>query len=242
MPSRAKPQGDTHSRRPVLIVVAGPNGAGKTSLTQAILRHRWLEGCVYVNPDEIAQDRFGDWNSPEAVLQAARHAESIREDCLAAGRSLAFETVFSTENKLSFVRRASDRGFFVRLFYVSTDDPSINAARITDRVRDGGHDVPIAKIITRFDKSLRNLREILPEVDRGYVYDNSAEGVLPALQFRTVSGAVQKVYTEEHRWSDDLRACMLQTRPVPRTVANPRKALPQDGPERSRGRSKPTVR
>ena len=122
MPSRAKPQGDTHSRRPVLIVVAGPNGAGKTSLTQAILRHRW------------------------------------------------------------------------------------------------------------------------PEVDRGYVYDNSAEGVLPALQFRTVSGAVQKVYTEGHRWSDDLRACMLQTRPAPRTVANPRKDLPQDGPERSRGRSKPTVR
>ena len=212
MPSRVDTRADIRSQRPVLIVVAGPNGAGKTSLTQAILRHRWIEGCVYVNPDEIAQDRFGDWNSPEAVLKAVRHAESIREECLAAGRSLAFETVFSTENKLSFVRRASDRGFFVRLFYVSTDDPSINAARITDRVRDGGHDVPIAKIISRFNKSLRNLRKILPEVDRGYVYDNSVEDVLPALQFRTVCGAVQKVYTEGHRWSDDLRTRVTQTR------------------------------
>ena len=242
MPSRAKPQGDTHSRRPVLIVVAGPNGAGKTSLTQAILRHRWLEGCVYVNPDDIAQDRFGDWNSPEAVLQAARHAESIREDCLAAGRSLAFETVFSTENKLSFVRRASDRGFFVRLFYVSTDDPSINAARITDRVRDGGHDVPIAKIITRFDKSLRNLREILPEVNRGYVYDNSAEGVLPALQFRN---------SQRGRAKGLHRRSSLVGRSESPHAANPASATdcgqPEEGPaprwpRASRGRSKPTVR
>ena len=64
----------TADARPVLIVVAGPNGAGKTTLTREILNHEWIEGCVYVNPDEIAQDRFGDWNCPEAVLKAARQA------------------------------------------------------------------------------------------------------------------------------------------------------------------------
>ena len=196
--------------QPVLIVVAGPNGAGKTSLTRAILRHQWFEGCVYVNPDEIAQDRFGDWNSPEAVLKAAQHAERIREECLETRQSLAFETVFSTEEKLTFVRRARDRGFFVRLFYVSTDDPGINAARITNRVREGGHDVPIAKIVSRFDKSLRNLREILREIERGYIYDNSVEDVLPALQFRTALGAVRRVYSEGHYWADALRAQMPQ--------------------------------
>jgi hypothetical protein len=26
----------------------------------------------YLNPDDIARDRFGDWNSPEASLKAAR--------------------------------------------------------------------------------------------------------------------------------------------------------------------------
>lgn len=53
-------------QQPTLIVVAGPNGAGKTSLTEEVLRHQWFEGCVYVNPDQIAQERFGDWNSPDA--------------------------------------------------------------------------------------------------------------------------------------------------------------------------------
>ena len=35
-----------------------------------------------MNPDQVAQDRFGDWNSPEAVLQAAQYCEQQREECL----------------------------------------------------------------------------------------------------------------------------------------------------------------
>lgn len=40
--------------KPRLIVVAGPNGAGKTSITEQLLRHEWMGGCEYVNPDYIA--------------------------------------------------------------------------------------------------------------------------------------------------------------------------------------------
>ena len=59
------------AHRPVLIVIAGPNGSGKTTITSKILRHEWLEDALYINPDQVAQERFGDWNSPEAVMQAA---------------------------------------------------------------------------------------------------------------------------------------------------------------------------
>lgn len=58
--------------KPKLIVIAGPNGSGKTSVTSQILKHEWVEGCIYINPDNIAQEQFGDWNSPEAVLKAAQ--------------------------------------------------------------------------------------------------------------------------------------------------------------------------
>jgi len=67
------------AHRPVLIVIAGPNGSGKTTITSQILHHEWLEDAVYVNPDQIAQDMFGDWNSPEAVLKAAKYCEQQRE-------------------------------------------------------------------------------------------------------------------------------------------------------------------
>jgi predicted ABC-type ATPase len=46
--------------KPVLLVIAGPNGAGKTTLTVRLREDRWSEGVEYLNPDEIARDRFGD--------------------------------------------------------------------------------------------------------------------------------------------------------------------------------------
>jgi len=86
----------TDQQKPLLIIVAGPNGAGKTTITDKLLRHEWMEGCEYINPDLIAQQEFGDWNSPEAVIKAANQAKDMRENCLSKRISIAFETVFST--------------------------------------------------------------------------------------------------------------------------------------------------
>lgn len=59
--------------RPLLIVIAGPNGSGKTSVTSRLLKHEWVEYSAYINPDNVAKDMFGDWNSKEAVLNAANY-------------------------------------------------------------------------------------------------------------------------------------------------------------------------
>ena len=91
--------------KPRLLIVAGPNGSGKTSLTGQGLRHQWFEGCLYINPDQIARDEFGDWNSPEAVLKAVRVAESRRPRAIGQRQSLAFETVLSTPEKPNGQRR-----------------------------------------------------------------------------------------------------------------------------------------
>ena len=62
------------NRRPTLCVVAGPNGSGKTTTTIQLLNNEWAADSLYINPDNIAQEMFGDWNSPEAVLKAAEKA------------------------------------------------------------------------------------------------------------------------------------------------------------------------
>lgn len=183
--------------RPVLIVVAGPNGSGKTTITSKILRHEWLENAVYINPDNVAQERYGDWNSPEAVLEAARYCQSWREDALQNNQSIIFETVFSSEEKMDFVRRAKEKGYFIRIFFVATSHPTINAARIAKRVIQGGHDVPISKIISRYQKSILNCKKVASLVDRLYVYDNSIDDVEAALLFRMSDGIVVKKYTDD---------------------------------------------
>lgn len=101
-------------RKPVLIVIAGPNGSGKTSVTSKILHHEWMEDSVYINPDIVAQERFGDWNSMEAIRKAVVYCEEWREKCLADRQSLIFETVLSAHDKIDFIERAREAGFLPR--------------------------------------------------------------------------------------------------------------------------------
>ncbi len=184
-------------RRPTLCVVAGPNGSGKTTTTIQLLNNEWAADSIYINPDNIAQETFGDWNSPEAVLKAAEEATCIRYKCLEQRYDFVFETVFSSPEKLEFLRKAKDAGYFIRFFYVCTSDPAINVARITQRYMNGGHEVPISKIISRYYKSLINAEEAISFVDRAYIYDNSVDNQLPSLLYRTTGGQLFKQYTND---------------------------------------------
>jgi predicted ABC-type ATPase len=188
--------------KPKLLIVAGPNGSGKTSVTGKILKHAWIEGCEYINPDNIARDMFGNWNSPEAVMQAAQYATEKREECIANKRSLIFETVLSASDKITFIERAKQEGYFIRLFFIGTDSPHINAMRVFRRVMNGGHDVPAEKIVSRYYKSIRNCALLSPTLDRLYVYDNSAENSFPELLFRANEGVLIKQYANIHAWAN----------------------------------------
>ena len=186
-----------NDRKPTLCIVAGPNGSGKTTTTIQLLNDEWTADSIYINPDNIAQETFGDWNSKESILKAAELATKLRYDCLQQGRNFVFETVFSSPEKLEFLQKAKDTGYFIRLFYVCTSTPKINVARITQRYLDGGHEVPISKVISRYYKSLLNAAKAISFVDRAYIYDNSVDNQLPRLLFRTTDGQLFKQYTDD---------------------------------------------
>ncbi len=200
--------------RPRLLIVAGPNGAGKTTVTEAGLAHQWFDGCEYINPDIIAQRELGDWNDPKAVLRAAQLATERREACLRDGRSLAFETVFSGPDKVDFVRRGIAAGFFVRLFFVGTDSPEINAARVARRMLQGGHEVPIRKILDRWARSIANCAAVATQVDRLYVYDNSVEDQAAHLILRANAGTLARRYGPGRPWMASIIAELSQTPPA----------------------------
>jgi predicted ABC-type ATPase len=188
-------------KKPTLIIISGPNGSGKTSITSKMLKHEWVQECVYINPDEIAKNTFGDWNDLNAVLNAAKLSEKMREECLKNNDSLIFETVLSVDDKIDFIKRAKSKGYFIRLFFVGTKSPLINASRIALRVMEGGHDVPITKIISRYSKSIANCSVCINFVDRAYIYDNSLENIDATLLFRTKDGAILKKYVEINEWA-----------------------------------------
>lgn len=194
-----------NGKRPTLCVIAGPNGSGKTTTTIQLLSNEWGADSIYINPDNIANEEFGGWNNADAVKKAAVRATEIRHQCLEENRNFVFEIVFSSSEKIDFLKRAHQKGFFIRLFFVCTETPTINAARIAKRYLNGGHEVPISKVVDRYFKSLQNAQSAIKFVDRAYVYDNSVEDRLPLLLYRTANGKIVKRYTENiPSWADSL--------------------------------------
>ena len=184
-------------KKPTLCVIAGPNGSGKTTTTEQLLANEWGADSLYINPDNIAQEEFGGWNNVDAVLKAAKRATELRYQCIEDRRDFVFETVFSSPEKLEFLRKAHEAGFFIRLFFVCTNTPEINVARIAKRYMNGGHEVPISKVVSRYFRSLENIKKAIRFVDRAYIYDNSRENQLPQLLFRTSDGQIAKQYTND---------------------------------------------
>lgn len=86
-------------------------------------------------------------------------ADFIRHQLLAAGVSFTFETVMSSDDKVEFMRKACAAGFRVYLYFVATEDPEINIARVQHRIRMGGHPVPPDKIVSRYHRTLELLAD-----------------------------------------------------------------------------------
>lgn len=131
-------------RKPEVIVFAGPNGSGKSTFTE-LLRPADID---YINADEIKKYlKCSD-------MEAAKLAETQREEHLANMQEFCFETVLSTDRNLKLLQKAKEKGYFVRCYYILTVDPMINVQRVKSRVQSGGHDVPEEKIIARYDRAL----------------------------------------------------------------------------------------
>lgn len=104
-------------------------------------------------------------------------AQFLYDELLAAKRKFSFETVFSHPNKLELMERAKAAGYKVYLYFISTEDPAINVQRVKEiRVKQGGHDVPREKIISRWNRTMANLPEALSIAYHAYLWDNSEHG------------------------------------------------------------------
>lgn len=102
-------------------------------------------------------------------------ADFIRQKLLQMGKSLTFETVMSSPDKIAFLRAAQLKGYRTYLYFVSTEDPNINIRRVHNRVKMGGHPVPEDKIISRFGRSLDLLMDAIGHTNRAYIFDNSGD-------------------------------------------------------------------
>ena len=150
--------------KPIVLVFAGPNGSGKSTVTKGFD----IIG-EYINADEIKKRR----NCSD--LEAAQFATALREDAVKNKRDFTFETVLSSPRNVELLKNAKNVGYRIEVVFVLTADPQINVSRVAQRVKNGGHDVPQDKIISRYHKSLDNISAMLKIADIMWGVDNSTE-------------------------------------------------------------------
>lgn len=153
-------------KKPMVLVIAGPNGSGKSTITQ------YFETVgKYTNADDIVASTGID------NIEAAKLVDEMRYKSIEQLQDFTFETVLSSDYKLNILRKAKEHGYFIKCVFVLTADPQINVGRVEMRVAGGGHDVDRDKIISRYYKSLANIKELMSICDILHVYDNTEKPV-----------------------------------------------------------------
>ena len=188
-----------------LWVLAGGNGAGKTTFYKTRLESL---GLPFINADILAKQLYPE-QPEENSYEAAKIAETMRKQLLQEGRSFCFETVFSHPSKIDFIAQAKSLGYEVVLVLVHLDNTSLNQARVSQRVSEGGHHVPEDKVTSRIPRVLQNVKQALPLCDQCYLLDNSRLDN-PFQQIAVISnGQIILKVPSLPQWTKDLLADFL---------------------------------
>ena len=159
---------------PRCIVIAGPNGAGKTTFAREYLPKD--AGVIhFVNADLLAAGLSP--LSPESAALAAGRWFLMELDRLSKARlDFAFESTLSGLTYLGRLKRWKAAGYRIEIIYLRLASPQLALRRIAARVKQGGHDVPRADVLRRFDRGWKNfVTAYRLQADAWTVYDNSGD-------------------------------------------------------------------
>jgi len=157
-----------------IIIIAGPNGAGETTFARSFLPEE-AQCPRFINADLIAAG-LSPFAPETAALKAGRLMLAEIADCVRKGESFAFETTLSGHGYLARIRQWREQAYHVSLFFLWLPDAETAIARVAERVRQGGHDIPAAVVRRRFAAGLRHFENAYKSVvDTWAKYDNVGE-------------------------------------------------------------------
>ncbi len=186
---------------PDLIIIAGPNGAGKTTLTQYLSAKKYIpKNIPVINPDELLK-----LSEVSSDVQAGKLALKQRNESLGLGKSFAFETTFSGNSEIYTIQKAIQKGYNIKLYFITLQTPQDWIDRVKNRVVEGGHNVSDENIIRRYKRSHKNLLNIAKIIHQLIVFDNSS--FKRKMIFAASKGKIlNKSKTFQSQFIDNLRA------------------------------------
>jgi len=149
----------------VYTIIGGVNGTGKSSLT-GVLRTQLKDLGRIIDVDRITAENH------LTPLDGGREALRRIRECLDKNVCFTQETTLSGHRTEKTAAEAREKGYSVRLFYIGLDSPEECLARIENRVRHGGHDIPEPDVLRRFAGRWEAVAKVLPYCDEARFFDN----------------------------------------------------------------------
>jgi predicted ABC-type ATPase len=159
---------------PRCIIIAGPNGAGKTTFAREFLP-KDAGVTHFVNADLLAAG-LSPLNPNLAAFNAGRLFLAELDRLAKARQDFAFESTLSGLTYIARLKRWKSAGYRIEIVFLRLASVQLAYHRIAVRVRQGGHDVPDADVLRRFDRGWKNFEgSYKPLADSWQIYDNSGQ-------------------------------------------------------------------
>ena len=174
-------------KKPKLYVIAGPNGSGKTTFAEKFLPH-YVECFEFVNADLIAKG-LSPFGPSKVAIKAGKILLDQIADCSRKKIDFSFETTLAGRGYVNIFEKMKQNGYEIHLFFLWLPNVKLALARIEDRVRKGGHNIPDHDVRRRFARGVWNLFHVYRQLfDTWSIFDNSTGS--PEQIVKTEGGAV----------------------------------------------------
>ena len=166
----------TSGHSPSVVVLGGPNGAGKSTAAPRLLRGS-LKVDEFVNADTLAQG-LSAFRPEDVALQAGRITLERLDALGEQRRHFAFESSLASQSVALRLTGLKADGYTVQVLYLWLPGVDLAIARVAERVRAGGHDVPVEAVRRRYVRGRHNFFTLYRGLaDRWRLYDaSSVEG------------------------------------------------------------------
>jgi len=126
-----------------------PNGAGKTTFSAEFLPD-FVNSREFLNADLIAAG-LSPFAPETQNLRAGRLLLTRIKELTGGKQDFGFETTLSGRSYVRLLNEMKNDGYRILLFFLWLPSADLAVARVKNRVRQGGHNVPEPVIRRRFE-------------------------------------------------------------------------------------------
>lgn len=186
---------------PILYILGGANGVGKSTWYSTGVENGYIDlSLPFLNSDNV-QKELGAYNVENSII-AEDIVRNRMKELILEKKDFMIESNLAKAADYEWINLMRKQGYQTDLIFLGIDDVEINKERVLERVREGGHDVPVPIIEQRYRMGLSYLKKEILSFDKARLIDMTSG--LPKIKALLNHGKIQSKEPEAPRWVNEV--------------------------------------